>query len=281
MIRFIKTLCVAALFSGCSDFSVERGYDNPEIRELQKASIQGIAERPIAEQTLDDFFKGKVGLIENRSSHFPSGRAVPITADGYFLTASHVVDAGEFFLSKTVSLRPLPKGGEVMTAAQLKSYFRTVRYKGRLVWSDREADLAIVKFNCRPGELFKELTHLSEMRTVVFSATGSGTTRTLARTKDGIANGPFETAGEITKVTQFDSGEIPYAVYESTLVGRKGMSGAPVADSKGRLIGIITELQRYIEWGFVPSTRTRFAMIDSDACEKMIADDRRGKRWRR
>ncbi|RYD35340.1 MAG: hypothetical protein EOP85_19095, partial [Verrucomicrobiaceae bacterium] len=82
-----------------------RKWDTRDIRELQEMSLAGVPEKPIAGQGIREFFSGKVALIRDHNGVLPIGRAVPLTRDGYMLTAWHVVDDGDFLLSDTV--RPI------------------------------------------------------------------------------------------------------------------------------------------------------------------------------
>jgi S1-C subfamily serine protease len=253
---------------GCSasGFSNRRD-DNPKVRALQAASVSRYGDRPIAGESIDGFFRNKVGLMTVKGGMLPVGRAAPISADGYYLTAWHVVEKGDFRLSNSVSsANPL----------------RVVEYPGRVVWHDSSADLAIVKFGYRPSARFSaQQPPLAEGEAVFSGASGlnSGTRLTrlnasgrydlndLIRTSFG--NGDFRTAGKITNVRVLDKGSLRW-IYESTLVGRGGMSGAPVVNSKGHLVGIVTGGQAKPLSGL----RTTFSMLDPTAMEEILHADR-------
>lgn len=262
-------IVVAIASAGCGNL-YKRRFDNPEARELQKESVSRFPERPIKGEGIREFFNGKVGLIAGSNPRIPSGRAVPVGKDGYYLTAWHVVSGGEYHLSDLVELRPLPKGRTVKT----DDYLRWDSYPGRLVWHDAEADLAIVKFDYRPAAIFTLAADKLHKNAAVFSgASGrnSGTLLSSSSLADGIGNGPFATAGRVTKVKKLDHGRI---LYDSTLVGRGGMSGAAVVNELGDVVGIVIRGRTH---AFSAPT-TEFSMIPPEEIARIISADRRSRR---
>ncbi|MES2438794.1 MAG: serine protease [Verrucomicrobiota bacterium] len=229
--------------------------------------MSGFGERPVAGESVKGFFRNKVGLITVKGGKLPIGRAVPVTADGYYLTAWHVVDGGGFRLSNSV----LSETG-----------LRIDEYPGRIVWHDKLADLAVVKFPFRPPYLFKAGETTLVKGEPVFSGASGKNSGTLAIApnssgayhledvlKNGIGNGDFQTAGKVVAVS-LHAGPPLRTVSHSTLVGRGGMSGGPVVDDKGRLVGIVTGGQATL---FSPPT-TSFSMLDPEALHQMIRADR-------
>jgi S1-C subfamily serine protease len=261
---------LAVILSGCGNLDLStRRYDNPEVRELQRQGLLGLPERPIQGQGIREFFSGKVGLIKLADSPVPLGRAVPLTRDGYMLTAWHAVDKGPFVLSDTVSLKPLPKKDMSFKYAD---YFRENRYPGRVVWHDAGMDLALVKFSFHPGAVFEPANISPVVGDLVFSGAqgrNSGVLYASARMEDGVGNGPYQTAGRVTKV-RVESTPILHVVHSSTLVGRGGMSGGPVVNENGKLTGIVLRVDTHL---FSRPT-TAFTMIDPDTLDRIISEDR-------
>lgn len=244
------------------------GQDAPHIRELQKKSLVGIPNKPIDGQGIEDFFRDRVGLIATAKKRLPTGRAVPISADGYFLTAWHVVDEGEFFLSDFVQLKSLPVG----VVVKAKDYYRVDKHPGRVVWHDKKVDLAIVKFDFQIEHQFRLASYQGRDGSRVFSAavgTNSGTLLVSDGISDGVGNGPYQTAGSILKSRSVGREKKGF-VYGSTLVARGGMSGGPVVDIAGNLVGVITQIRPSI--GAAPTTS--FSMIAPSDIAELIRKDR-------
>lgn len=257
----------AMVLNGCGNLD-DRRFDHPQIRELQQESVSRFPGRPIRGESITDFFSDKVGLIEGAHPQIPSGRAIPVGKDGYYLTAWHVVSGGDYHLSDLVILRPPPKNGTFNTT----DYLRWDSYPGRLVWHDEKADLAIVKFDHRPAVVFTPTATPATKGTAVFSgASGrnSGTLLSSSTSAAGIGNGPFATAGTVTRVRP---GPLPS--HDSTLVGRGGMSGAPVVDESGGLAGVVTSVHSHL----FSTPTTRFSMIPPRELDRILTADRAANR---
>lgn len=274
--RTVLVLSFSLASAGCglSGFDQWR-YDNRQVRTIQASGLSRFGDRPVAGESIRDFFKNKIGLITKKGSPVPLGRAVPISRDGYYLTAWHVVDEDDFRLSDTVVLKPLPKSGSFTT----KDYFRLDEHPGRIVWRDKSADLAIVKFDFEPTAVFRAHGPPLEKREAVFSgASGrnSGTLFAMEGTNGvfdpnaGVGNGPFQTAGTVTSVRAVDGGWI----YGATLVSRGGMSGAAVVDGDGRLVGIIAAIQPSL----FGNPGTLFSMLEPKILEEIVSEDRTKRR---
>jgi S1-C subfamily serine protease len=244
-----------------------RHEDNERVRALQEASLSRYGEKPVAGQSIGAFFKDKVGLIVIKGGSLPVGRAVPVSRDGYYLTAWHGVADVDFRLSDS---------------ALLGNRLRVDEYPGRVVWHDSSTDLAIVKFGFRPSAVFRaQGTPLGKGEAVFSGANGrnggalvtapneSGIYDLSEVLKKGIGNGPFRTAGEVTGLQTIE-GEPARMIYESTLVGRGGMSGAPVVDRKGDLVGIVTGGRAKL----FSAPAAAFSMLDPEALESIIRADR-------
>ncbi|MEM7143552.1 MAG: serine protease [Verrucomicrobiota bacterium] len=276
MTRFRHILPRFALFpllflAACASFPVERTFDNPEMRRLQAESLVDVPDYPIAGQSIDEFFSRKVAFIESDAG--ASGRAAPISRDGYFLTAAHVIDDGPFYFTNLVILKtipsPLTQSGSVLP----NEYFLIENLPGRAVWSDKKSDLAIIHFDHRSPEYFQKMTDNIPEGTPVFAGSNEGILFTEQNVEDGVGNGPFETAGHVVAVKNA-RGDLPFTTYQSTLVGRGGMSGTPVVDDQGQLVGILTGLLQTIHWNLKLETKARFSMIDPSLIQSIIARDR-------
>ncbi|MEM8954173.1 MAG: serine protease [Verrucomicrobiota bacterium] len=260
------------LATACSTFPVERTFDNPEMRRLQAESLINIPPRPIAGQSIEDFFSRKVAFIESEAG--ASGRAAPISPDGYFLTAAHVVDDGPFYFTNLVILKPIPPLPQIQTDPNVPSeYFFIENLPGRKVWSDKKSDLAIIHFDYRAPEFFSIMTDDLPVGAPVFAGSNEGILYTQENVEDGVGNGPFETAGRVLSVKRARS-DLPFTTYQSTLVGRGGMSGTPVVDDQGRLAGILTGLLQTIHWNLKFETKARFSMINPTQIQSIVANDR-------
>ncbi len=275
--RTSTALAFAFLLSACGFQSIgDLGNDNPRIREKQRASVARFPPEPIRGQAIGEFFRSRVGLIHTSSKS--QGRAVPVSRDGYYLTAWHVIRGEEeFFLSDTVLLKPLPDDRSFKPS----DHFRTDLHRGRLVWHDPGADLAVVKFDLGAEEPFAPRVAPPEVGSAAFSgASGNNSGTHLVKTggslEDGFGNGPFQTAGEVTQTGRIGR-DSPCHWFRSTLVSRRGMSGGPVVDSAGTLVGIISRIDINllgISTRDRPAHSTVFTMLPKRELERVIAADR-------
>lgn len=261
-------LCSTLLLPGCGTSELaQRRFDTPALRFLQNESVAGLPQRPVNGQSIEAFFKNKVALIKTRNGQLPSGRAVPLSRDGYFVTAWHVVSEDGFHLSNTVMLKQPPKD----RSFRFNEYFLTREHYGRVVWHDTGLDLAIVHFDYRPDQVFVPAPSMAGKGTRVFSGAGgrNGGELFSQDLSDGVGNGPFQTAGKITRAAARQKAP-PGWVSESTLIGRGGMSGAPVVDENGRLLGVITHGKA----GWIGTVKTLFSMIEPATLDAIVANDR-------
>lgn len=245
MPRTSATLLLIPLLASCGGLT---GFhqDTPEARAEQAASVAGFPEKPIRGESIDDFFAGKVAMI-GPPTNLGSGRAVPVTDDGYFLTADHVVRNQQPFL--------------------FPGFFSN---EGRIVWRDPDLDLALIKFPSDRYQSFAFADKPASIGTSVFSGASGG--YSVGTAGEGTGNGSYATAGHVTRVGFPKPGGMSY---RSTMVARGGMSGGPVVDEEGRLLGIVTELNYFLrpEFGFARSTT--FTMIRRDELQRIISEDRK------
>lgn len=253
-------------------------YDHPAIRERQKQSLRSVQNDSIAGRSLKDFFNDRIGLIGGKEG-IATGRAVPVSRDGYFLTAWHVVDQPYFELRRTRMLRELPMGTGVIDRDR---YFRDEKFPGRVVWKDPVRDLALVHFSVISDQPFHPVSSHCSNGTEVFAAASGLNSGTLflpnqGGLRDGVGNGPYATAGHITACEETE-GEIREFSYQATLVARGGMSGGAVVESGGRLCGIITGARFFLH----PAVhlRTTFGMLEARDLLRLIAGDRHSSKLR-
>lgn len=241
------------VLSGCSNFYTERRYSNPEINRLQLKSLHGLSGTPIQNKSIAEFFHGNVGFIisdhgdpesvlgrRNWDWIKGSGRGTPISEDGYFLTAAHVVDDETPYLFKHTRKKEIPKGVTIFTNAQ--DHFQKDAFMGRVVWSNQEIDLAIVKFkNFTTKDFIDSWPSEPRKNELVIAGSTEGHLLVLENNQL-IGNGAYQTAGKVTSFKKVIE-NIPIYQVHTTLVGRAGMSGGPAVYSDGSLAGIIIEMQ--------------------------------------
>lgn len=283
--RISHAIHVILLFMmvGCTTDSQIWRYDNPTIRRLQEEET---SRHFSDEKTRNDLVKQieeRTHFIYTRPTkgdtkitrQFSGGRAGAVTADGYFLTAYHVVQDVLFYLEKTEMIRNPPMEG--FPTSQMNKYFSTKRYPGRLVWQNSDLDLAILKFSVTNWPSFTDFKVPPDQGDLVIAADDEGYGFIVAndegQTDAGnmIGNGDFMAAGLIREGVKKDS-ESSSAVFSTTLVARGGMSGAPVVTDSQELCGIIVRGE-----GFFPfqSPRTVAVMIEPGILFEIIEFDRK------
>lgn len=263
-------LLTVLLTSGCGSLSIRQTrYDNPRVRALQARSLEEVEATPIAGESIDRFFRQRVALIESTNQVLASGRATPVSPDGYYLTAQHVVDQSPFYLSTFRFKKPIPPG---VTVFESNDHFEIVRLPGRLIWSHPEVDVALVHFPHRPETHFAQIQSHPLIGESVFCAADRGKVF-IDKKGRRFGNGPYQTAGTLLRREKADP-EGEWALYETTLVGRGGMSGGPVVDNRGRLLGVASTVQLYWHWDRRKRTRLSFAALDPELMERIIQSDR-------
>lgn len=278
----LRTICLilpSAVLVSCADHAAVREFDNPAIRELQSVET----DKHITDEDLKSKVKSFLGQrtrivfsgdVRDHAVGFPpAGRAAAVTKDGYFITAYHVVEDRPFYLQDT-KLRGEPPNGGFKTSESSK-YFLEVRHPGRLVWSSPSADFAIIKFPVENQLQFGEFDVAPPQGSVVFSADDEGY-GTFAANEDGqfrledrIGNGDFFAGGTImgrgTGAVNSDG-----TTLSTTLVARRGMSGAPLMTSDYKLCGVLSR----VETTLFSKPKTVATMIEPSLISRLISADR-------
>lgn len=219
--------------------------------------------------------KAKIGLTQTgrTSYHFslePSagsayGSAVPISTDGYFLTAAHCV-------SRDKPLKVLAWTREKKLEAR----------PARVVWlgSKEKADVALLKAEIRP------VFWLPLARDPALSAgepilmAGYGGVHLALKSSDGrrVAGGVILK----TEAAQSDASGAKWRAFDHTGPMLRGDSGGPVIDGHGRLLGVNSSVYyEYYETWFGPwRVNSSATAISPDAAwiQRLIARDRRRAR---
>jgi len=247
----IRLLSVCLLLLGsfaCAPSPGYFGYDNPQIRKIQREQAAVVIPSESEQRSLAKKCDRKVSFITTGTSakDYSSGRAVAISKDGYFLTAYHVVNKGEFFLDDneltSEQLKKLNQNGYFLERDKPEN-----RLPGRIVWFDKGADLAVIKFERKTPHHFSQLKFPAPVDGVVYSSDDQGhiilpegqTTEKLE--ENAVGNGPYFSAGTVLFSQLFTHGPGVHTI-GSTLVARGGMSGGALVTRSGELCGIISQV---------------------------------------
>jgi serine protease Do len=167
------------------------------------------------------------------------GSGVVIDKKGYILTNNHVIE-------KANKLSITTTDGNV--------------YEGRIVGTDKQTDLAIIKIDSKDALSSAELGDSDQLKIgQIVIAIGN---------PFGLDGGPSVTAGIISSLTrrlQFENGIMELIQTDAAI--NPGNSGGPLVDTKGKVIGINTAKMPYAQGiGFaVPINVAK--MIISDLIE--------------
>ena len=282
-LSWIPVTLIGILLIGCAPSAGEFGYDNPNIRELQRKQSTAVIpseskRRALARDCGRKTFFVTAGNSPRKSS---SGRAAAISSDGYFLTAYHVVQNGPFFLSDakltTEQNQKLKSAGFLL---EEKGPERGL--PGRLVWYDEGADLAVIKFNVKTPRYFSQLQFPAPVNEVIYSSDDQGVI-SLPKGKPSadagylaVGNGPYFSAGKVLFSQLFTHGPGVHTI-GSSLVARGGMSGGPIVTLNGKLCGILTQVGFYfyeVNDQLEVSLRSTSRMLPPKVLRDLVSKDR-------
>ena len=259
------------------------GYDNPSVRELQRTYSATVIPSKSEQLALAKKCDDKVYLITSGKSekNNSSGRAVAVSKDGYFLTAYHVVNKGPFYLndSKLTSAQKqkIKSDGFFLEEAS------PPQLSGRIVWYNKGADLAVIKFEQNTPQYFNNLRFPAPVDEVVYTSDDQGliilpnSQEAFNKPEDhAIGNGPYFSAGKVIFSQLFTHGPGVHTI-GSTLVARGGMSGGALVTRKGELCGVIahiglSQLEQDNEVKLVLRSTAR--MLPPEVLRSIISKDR-------
>ncbi len=265
---------------GCTDYASSWKFDNPTVRRIQeKETVRHITDDN-QKTRIKEYIGKRVRIVFSEGgTELPdeihtAGRAAALTQDGYFITAYHVVQDRAFYIEQTNMIRRPPSRG--FKTSEISRYFSSSRHRGRLVWSNPDADLAILKFPIEGHPYFNLLEANPTKEQIVFSADDEGygsspaDKRGEVRRENLVGNGVFFAAGSV-----LDGPDkfLPAtaSTFSTSLVARRGMSGAPLVTADFKLCGVLSRMEGF---GRFQSLRTVAATIDPSLIEDLVADDR-------
>lgn len=177
------------------------------------------------------------------------GSATPVSPDGYFLTADHVLER--------------ERGRNVFVL--VGSGGSLVPYSARIVWRSASADLALLHID-RPTPDYYEWTPPDRWLPL-------GT----PVVHGGLATGMKSGWGKLGTTLAPERNHRPYRLFKIDIPLRPGDSGGPVVDARGMLVGINSAVE------FLVPMETPF-FIDSEGSrpnveqlQKRINEDRKRK----
>ncbi len=181
------------------------------VAQKVKPSIVGIS----VEYSVNSIF------YRNSSTAEAEGSGVIISSDGYILTNNHVVNSG------SSSYYEIEKANKVT----VKLYNDDTEYEGKIVGTDSQTDLAVIKID-KTGLTAAELGDSDSVQVGEFSmAIGNA-----------LGLGDTVTSGIISAVNRevTDSDNNKYTAIQTDAAINSGNSGGALVNSKGQVIGINT-----------------------------------------
>ena len=167
-------------------------------------------------------------IDKDSASEMTIGSAVPITEDGYFLTARHCVDDGSDTLA---------------TLVRGENSVELVKTGYRVVWATdqkEDLDLALIHADVRPYKPFEFANQESLNKGLILGATGwSALTKGDSNPLAGMAVGNLESFQHL-KTKKLEG---KWMRVRHTVPLHPGDSGGPIVNESGQLVGINSEVR--------------------------------------
>ncbi len=168
------------------------------------------------------------------------GSCTPVSRDGYFLTAAHVLSHGESFVLYA-------------TSNSRKTYIDYAPV--RVVFRNDEADFAIVKAEVSTPRYLKYRKQAMTTDTTLFAG-----------------GWMHEKGGGLFMEAQPISGQTGYRKVATSLPMIKGDSGSPLIDQQGRLCGVLSTMRLGVVIKMKPKSTA--VMLEPSKIEAIISKDR-------
>jgi len=238
--------------------------DTPAARRELAKSVAGLENVKICGQKWTAYASARTAyLIPGDGVQFPepgvfildplhgAGRGAALTRDGYYLTANHVVDATD-----VPCMLDLGRSPGV--------------HRGRVVERFETCDMALVKFDIRPKVWFTDWREAPKAGERIYAAAATGSWQQAQLS----GNGGFEGSGEVIEVAPIYGGSAIGAMAAKTsLPARGGMSGAPLVDGDGGLVGVMLE-SRDAPLHLPDFKVSVSGMVSPDVLKRLISEDR-------
>ncbi len=244
----ISTAILGLFFTSCGLTVPQPSIDEQRIsmRPYDHVRVQGM---PI-QQYGDD----RVVQIFNDQG---AGLATRITEDGYYLTATHVIEGGTSFVyasrpdRKPMTFRNLKRGKTIILDPN-----QVAAYEARVVAVFKNKDIALLKASVKSPRYFRIAEKPPTSSTLIFSA------------GNPVENQPA--GGVVYSAKRYKES---WEIYSSAPL-RQGDSGGPLFDSKGQLIGINVSV--FMQTGFHSGFHHSISrMIAPQTLQSLIAEDRK------
>ena len=262
VVTLTLSLLLVAAFSSCTRHHLS---DTPAARRELAKSVAGLEDVKIRGQNWTAYASARTAyLIPGDGVQFPepgvfildplhgAGRGAALTRDGYYLTANHVVDATD-----VPCMLDLGRSPGV--------------HRGRVVERFETCDMALVKFDIRPKVWFSDWQKAPKVGERVFAAAATGSWQQAQLS----GNGGFEGSGEVIEVAPIYGGApIGAMAAKTSLPARGGMSGAPLVNSSGDLVGVMLESRDAPL--LLPDFKVSVSgMVAPQVLKRLISEDRR------
>ena len=195
------------------------------------------------------------------------GAAIPVAADGYYLTAAHCVsghpthriEGGRFVV-------PRESATNVVVSAVVTDGHAVRFGPARLVWLSEQGDLALIHCNVAPFGLLEWETGEPTQESLVFAA---GFPSVLGSDSLGKTGGYAGPSAGVLQEKELETAEYVELSHDAPL--GYGDSGGPLVTRQGRLIGMNTRIMGGL-FGRGPSVALR---PNREMLNSLIESDRR------